>query len=125
MFLIDWLIVDFRFDWEDKLLEKTIKTDIKLDQHMTHLEEAVQEIKAYKNAFEEWKRIAAVEYENMKNTVDRKLKELHEWKRQWEDMNANEFLSHASMLQKTTYTRWGRTTCPGNGSESVYDGFTL
>ena len=24
---------------------------------------------------------------------------------------------------QTTYTRWGRTTCPGNGSESVYDGY--
>ena len=72
-----------RFDWEDKLLEKTIKTDIKLDQHMTKLEETI--------------------------------KEMHEWKIQ--------FIAAASNLQRATYTRWGRTTCPGNGSESVYDGF--
>ena len=90
---------------------------------MTHLDEAVQEIKAYKNAFEEWKRSAVAEYENMRNTVDKKLEELHEWKSQWEDTKASQFIAHASMLQKTTYTRWGRTICPGNGSESVYDGF--
>ena len=28
----------------------------------------------------------------------------------------------ASGLKMTIYTRWGRTTCPGNGSEAVYDG---
>lgn len=37
-----------------------------------------------------------------------------------------------SAVQKTvsidgvgaTYVRWGRTTCPGNGSELVYEGYT-
>ena len=33
------------------------------------------------------------------------------------------FIADASGLKRTTYTRWGRTTCPGNGSESVYDGY--
>ena len=101
LFILYWL------DWEDKLLEKTIKTDIKLDQHMTNLEETVREMNAHKDAFEEWKRIATAEYER-----------LEEWKRQWVETKA----SH-SKPQRTTYTRWGRTICPGNDSESVYDGF--
>ena len=29
----------------------------------------------------------------------------------------------SELKMTTTYTRWGRTTCPGNGSESVYDGY--
>ena len=93
-------------------MEKTIKTDIKLDQHMTNLEETAREIKAHKDAFEEWKQDATEEYEK-----------LEEWKRQWDESKANDFMARASKLQRTTYTRWGRTTCPGNGSESVYDGF--
>ena len=101
------LFILYRFDWEDKLLEKTIKIDIKLDQHMTNLEETIREMNAHKDAFEEWKRIATAEYVK-----------LEEWKRQWVETKA----SH-SKSQRTTYTRWGRTTCPGNGSESVYDGF--
>ena len=101
------LFILYRFDWEDKLLEKTIKTDIKLDQHMTNLEETVREMNAHKDAFEEWKRIAATEYER-----------LEEWKRQWDETKASQ-----SKSKGTTYTRWGRTTCLGNGSESVYDGF--
>ena len=28
-----------------------------------------------------------------------------------------------AMLLTTIYTLWGRTTCPGNGSEPVYDSF--
>ena len=28
-----------------------------------------------------------------------------------------------TLLMRTTYTRWGRTVCPGNGSEPVYEGF--
>ena len=96
-------IVNLRFDWEEKLLEKTIKTDIKLDQHMTHLEETVREIKAHKDVFEEWKRTATTEYEK-----------LEEWKRHWDEKRDSQIKAHASKLQKTTYTRWGRTTCPGN-----------
>ena len=89
---------------------------------MTNLEDTVREIKVHKDAFEEWKRNAATEYENMRSAVDEKLEELQEWKRQYE-AKASELMAQASTLQKTTYTRWGRTTCPGNGSESVYDGF--
>ena len=33
------------------------------------------------------------------------------------------FIADASGEKKTIYARWGRTTCPGNGSEPVYDGF--
>ena len=76
------------------------QTDIKLDKHMTNLEETVREIKAHKDAFEEWKRIATAEYEK-----------LEEWKRQWDETKASQ-----SKSKGTTYTRWGRTTCPGNGS---------
>ena len=112
------LFILYRFDWEDKLLEKTIKTDIKLDQHMTNLEETVDEIRAHKAAFEEWKSNAAAQYDEMKNAVNEKVEELQEWKRQ-----ASQLIAHASKLQKATYTRWGRTTCRGNGSESLYDGF--
>ena len=54
----------------------------------------------------------------MKNAVNEKVEELQEWKRQ-----ASQLIAHASKLQKTAYTRWGRTTCRGNGSESLYDGF--
>ena len=79
---------------------------------MTNLEETVGDIKAHKADFEDWKRIATAEYAK-----------LEEWKRQWDDTIASQIIAHASKLQKTTYTRWGRTTCPGNGSESVYDGF--
>ena len=74
---------------------------------MTNLEEAVREIKTHKGAFEDWKRIATAEYEK-----------LEEWKRQWDETKASQ-----SKSKGTTYTRWGRTSCPGNGSESVYDGF--
>ena len=74
---------------------------------MTNLKETVREMNAHKDAFEEWKRIAAKEYEK-----------LEEWKRQWDETKASQ-----SKSKGTTYTRWGRTTCPGNGSESVYDGF--
>ena len=74
---------------------------------MTNLEETVREMNAHKDAFEEWKRIAAAEYER-----------LEEWKRQWDETKASQ-----SKSKGTAYTRWGRTTCPGNGSESVYDGF--
>ena len=91
----------------DKLLEKTIKSDIKLEQHMNNLEKTVREIKAYKEAFEEWKTTAATEYE--------KLEEL---KRQWDEKRLSQVIE-----QRTTYIRWGRTTCPGNGSETVYNGF--
>ena len=48
---------------------------------------------------------------------------MEEWKRQWDESKASQIIELASKLQKTTYTRWGRTTCPGNGSDSVYDGF--
>ena len=85
---------------------------------MTRLEEANQEIKTHNDAFEEWKRSAVAESENLRKRVDEKLEELHEWKRRWEDKKA-----HASMSLKTAYTRWGRTTCPGNGSDPVYDGY--
>ena len=34
-----------------------------------------------------------------------------------------DFIADASGLKKTIYTHWGRTTCPGNGSESVYNGY--
>ena len=112
-----------RFDWEDKLLEKTIKTDIKLEQHMTNLEETVREISTHKDAFEEWKRVAAAQYLDMRNAVDEKLRELQEWKKQWDETKGRQIITHGSKLQQTTYTRWGRTTCPGNGSESVYEGF--
>ena len=101
-----------RFDWEDKLLEKTIKIDIKLEQHMTKLEDTVRDIKAHKDVFEEWRQKATAEYEK-----------LEEWKREWDESKANHIMVQASKLQRTTYTRWGRTTCPENGSESVYDGF--
>ena len=74
---------------------------------MTNLEQTVGEMNAHKDAFEEWKRIATAEYVK-----------LEEWKRQWVETKA----SH-SKSQRTTYTRWGRTICSGNGSESVYDGF--
>ena len=90
---------------------------------MTRLEEANQEIKAHNEAFEEWRRFVAAESENLRKTVDVKLDELRQWKSHWEDERADQFLMHASMLLKTTYTRWGRTTCPGNGSDRVYDGF--
>ena len=90
---------------------------------MTRLEEAIQEIKAHNDAFEDWKRSAAAESENVEKTVDGQLDELREWKRRWEDEKADQFLAHASMLLKTTYIRWGRTSCPGNGSEAVYEGF--
>ena len=93
-------------------MEKTIKTDIKLEQHMKNLDETAKEIKAHKEAFEKWKTMAAAEYTK-----------LEEWKRQWDETKAYQVLEHASMLQRTTYTRWGRTSCPGNGSYTVYDGF--
>ena len=104
-------------------MEKTIKTDIKLDQHMTNLEETVREMNAHKDAFEEWKRTAAAQYDDMKNAVNEKMEELQEWKRQWDETRASQRVTHPSKSQRTTYTRWGRTNCPGNGSESVYDGF--
>ena len=37
--------------------------------------------------------------------------------------NIFHFIADAAELKKTVYIRWGRTTCPGNGSESVYNGF--
>ena len=79
---------------------------------MTRLEETVREIKAHKDVFEEWKRTATTEYEK-----------LEEWKKRWDETKDSQIIAHASKLLKTTYVRWGRTTCPGNGSESVYDGF--
>ena len=74
-FYFTYYLSILRFDWEEKLLEKTIKTDIKLDQHMARSEEVIKEIR-----------------------------------------------DHA-MLMTTIYTRWGRTTCLGNDSDPVYDGF--
>ena len=83
---------------------------------MAKLEETVREIKTHKDAFEEWKRNAAAQYDDMKTTLGENLEELQDWKRQYETL--------ASQMTKTaSYIRWGRTTCPGNGSESVYDGF--
>ena len=79
---------------------------------MANLEETVIAIETHKNAFEEWKQMAAAEYEK-----------LEEWKKQWDETKASQMLAHASKVQMTTYIRWGRTTCPGNGSVSVYDGF--
>lgn len=85
IFLINWKKINAnkdeprcysRFDWEDKLLEKTIRTDIKVDQLMVQLEKAVLQMKDV-----------------------------------------------AAMAVSATYIRWGRTTCPGNGSEPVYDGY--
>ena len=33
------------------------------------------------------------------------------------------FTADASELKMTAYIRWGRTTCPGNDSKAVYDGY--
>ena len=79
---------------------------------MANLEETVRAIETHKNAFEEWKQMAAAEYEK-----------LGEWMKQWDETKGSQIIAHASKLQRTTYIRWGRTTCPGNGSVSVYDGF--
>ena len=87
---------------------------------MDKLEDTIKDIKSHKEALGEWKRTTTAEFEEVRNEMDRKLGELHEWKRQWDDTKASEFMRH---VQKTTYVRWGRTSCPGNGSESVYDGF--
>ena len=79
---------------------------------MANLEETVRAIETHKNAFKEWKQMAAAEYQK-----------LEEWKKQWDETKASQIIAHESKLQRTTYIRWGRTTCPGNGSVSVYEGF--
>ena len=84
---------------------------------MAKLEEAFGEIKTYKDSFEEWQRNAAAQYDDMKTNLREKLEELQDWKRQYET------LASQMMTKTASYIRWGRTTCPGNGSESVYDGF--
>ena len=85
---------------------------------MTRLEEAIKEIGSINDAFQDWKKNAAAESENLRKSIDDKLVELHEWKTHFEDQS-----SSFSTLLKSTYIRWGRTTCPGNGSDLVYDGF--
>ena len=79
---------------------------------MSNLEETVRAIETHKNAFKEWKQMTAAEYEK-----------LEEWKKEWDETKASQMLTQASNLQRTTYIRWCRTTCPGNGSVSVYEGF--
>ena len=54
-------------------------------------------------------------YVEAANTKHRELKVSYEELKQHVDKNVK--------ISGTSYVRWGRTTCPGNGSEIVYSGY--
>lgn len=53
-----------RFDWEDKLLDKTIRTEIKMEEYMEKLDGALETIRVRKEEIDE-----------IRNSIDKKLEE--------------------------------------------------
>ncbi|KAL3874769.1 hypothetical protein ACJMK2_037739 [Sinanodonta woodiana] len=82
-----------RFDYEYKLLERLIRIEFFQREAETTLAELRER------------------FQTIQADVPRKLEDI----RRLMDYKSNGFGS--------TYVRWGRTICPGNGSELVYKGF--
>ncbi|KAL3874764.1 hypothetical protein ACJMK2_037734 [Sinanodonta woodiana] len=84
-----------RFDYEYKLLERLLRIEFAQRESDATIEQLHEKIKNLQPD--------AIQRDENRRLIDNKTK--------------------ASAGLGSTYVRWGRTSCPGNGSELVYKGF--
>ena len=89
---------------------------------MQKLEDRIQEINLYKDEYQELKLTIATDFKNLRNEIEGTFEALKQWKEE-ENAKSKEFRDELAASLRATYTRWGRTACPGNGSEPVYKGY--
>lgn len=65
-----------RYDWQDKLLEKSIRTELAMQQYVQSMETALGEIRAYKDEFNSMKATLKETVEEMKANVNNTVEEL-------------------------------------------------
>lgn len=90
-----------RFDYDYKMLKKLLTLEMEYDKLKMELRESTNDMQK----------------------IEEKLKD--ETEKRIEIENKFRKIENSISLDKTgaTYVRWGRTTCPGNGTEMVYKGY--
>ena len=89
---------------------------------MQKLEDRIQEIKTFKVENQRLQDTLTADFKILHTQIVGTLEALQKWKRK-ENAKFEKFRDGVAMSLRTTYTRWGRTICPRNGSEPVYKGY--
>ena len=97
-----------------------IRNDI--SAHTNSLNEIKTDISAQTNSLNENKQYSTTKFSELRVDVDENFLEANTKLREVRQ-ELKESLAENMKKSGTTYTRWGRTSCPGNGSEVVYSGY--
>lgn len=65
-----------RFDWQDKLLEKSIRTELAMQQYVQSMETALGEIRSHKDEYNSLRATLKETVEEMKATINNTVEEL-------------------------------------------------
>ena len=97
-----------------------IRNDI--SAHTNSLNEIKTDISAQTNSLNENKQYSTTKFSELRVDVDENFLDANTKLREVRQ-ELKETLAENMKKSGTTYTRWGRTSCPGNGSEAVYSGY--
>lgn len=118
----------------DEILE-TIKEESKpcaLPADEEKLEKVLRELRDVKEEFNENRQYINSKYHELRQDVndiyDNTNAKHHDLRQDLNDMDGKvqqlkQSVKEGSKISGTTYIRWGRTTCPNNGSEETYTGY--
>ena len=104
---------------DDSLLQKFNQLEKRVEYALNEIR---NDISAHTNSLNENRQYATTKFHELRLDVDEnflnantKLREVRQ--------ELKESLAETVKESGTTYTRWGRTSCPRNGSEAVYSGY--
>ena len=107
--------VDKRFSRLEETVEKLVSDLSEMKNKQTELKEEILENREYSIAKYHELRIETNDHVDVTNTKHRELKLSYDELKQHVDRNVK--------TTETTYVRWGRNVCPGNGTETIYAGY--
>ena len=119
-----------KFDQLEKRVDDTlneIRSDIRV--HTNSLHAIRNDISAHTNSLDELqqevnenRQYSTTKLHELRLDVDENFLDANTKLREVRQ-ELKESLEDNIKISGTTYTRWGRTSCPGNGSEAVYSGY--
>lgn len=106
---------DKKFSRLEETVEKLVTDMSEMKNKQTELKEEMLENREYTITKYHELRVETNDHVDASNTKHRQLKQSYDELKQHFDGNVKS--------SGTTYVRWGKTTCPGNGSDIMYSGY--